>query len=135
MTMSKSVRAVTVHSAAPTAATRWVSPREIRPLPPSGRPPSRRSRRGADAVWPLAEIVLASRQLSSLIVVAVTLVVATLYVRAGGIDELIANLSGLAVAWGAAYGLVGLGRRWRGVRPPVHVPGRPSLRAIRWHSR
>jgi hypothetical protein len=122
---------VTAQDGAPTASVRWISPRGTHGLPDLGRPLSRRTRRAADTPWGLAETVLASRGLSNSIVVAPTLVVATLCLR-HGVDGLIANVPSLAVIWSAVYGLVRLGRSWRGVRPRSHAPCRTNLPAISW---
>jgi hypothetical protein len=111
---------VTTRSSAPTASVRWVSPRGTHGTPALGRSPSRRTRRAANAAWALAETVLASRRLSNSIVVAATLIVAALCLR-HGVDGLIANVPTLAVIWSAIYGLVRLGRNWRGVRPTPPV--------------
>jgi hypothetical protein len=51
-----------------------------------------------------------------------TIAVAILFARNGGLIEVIINLPALAVVWGAAYGVIRLGRWWRGVRPPEHEP-------------
>jgi hypothetical protein len=82
----------------------------------------RRARRGAELAWLPVDTVLAARDLSNLVVVAATLAVAMLCVRDGGLTAVIVNIPALAVVWGAAYGLIRLGRRWRGVRPPRHEP-------------
>jgi hypothetical protein len=85
---------------------------------------SRCLRRAVDLAWSPADVVLATRNLSNLVVVAATLAVAALCVRDNGLDGLIINLPGLAVVWAAAYGLIRLGRWWRGVYPPEHTPRR-----------
>jgi len=81
----------------------------------------------ADLAWALVETVLAARSLSNLIVVAVTLGVAALYARDAGLDGLIVNLPGVAIIWGAMYGLIRMGRWWRGVYPPEHQPRKGGL--------
>jgi hypothetical protein len=100
------------------APVAWIRPREL-PVT-DGRPPCRRLRPAADLAWSPADAVLATRNLSNLVVLAATLGVAVLCVRYDGLGGLIANLPGLAVVWGAAYGLIRLGRWWRGVNPPEH---------------
>jgi hypothetical protein len=83
-------------------------------------------------VWLPIDAILTVRLLSSLIVLGSTLVVAALCARSGGgLDGLIVNLPGLAVIWGSAYGLIRLGRWWRGMYPPEHVPRRPVRQASR----
>jgi hypothetical protein len=72
--------------------------------------------------WSFVDAVLAARELSNLVVVATTLAVAILCTRDGGLASMIMNLPALAVVWGAAYGLIRLGRWWRGVDPPDHEP-------------
>lgn len=116
--------AVTARGGAPTTSVRWVSPRGTHVSPALGRSPSRPARRAANAAWTLAETVLASRRLSNSIVVSTTLIVAALCLR-HGVDGLIANVPSLAAIWTAVYGLVRLGRSWRGVRPE------PSVRSPR----
>jgi hypothetical protein len=111
---------------------RWITPqRPRRPLASSGRL-SRRLQGAASAVWSLVEVILASRKLSGLIVAAVTLGVAAVCVRDGGIDGLIVNLPALAVIWGAAFELIRLGRGWRGVRPASPASIRRVSPAVRW---
>jgi hypothetical protein len=89
----------------------------IGPLP-------RRFRRGVELAWSPVDVVLAARDLSNLVVVAATLVVAILCAHHGGLTSLIMNLPALAVVWGAAYGVIRLGRWWRGVGPSDHEPPR-----------
>lgn len=87
----------------------------IGPLP-------RRFRYGVELAWSPVDVVLAARDLSNLVVVAATLVVAILCAHYGGLTLLIMNLPALAVVWGAAYGMIRLGRWWRGVGPSDHEP-------------
>jgi hypothetical protein len=87
-----------------------------------GGPLRRRFRRGAELAWSPVDAVLAARDLSNLVVMAATFAVAILCARNGGPTAVIMNLPVLAVVWGAAYGLIRLGRWWRGVRPPEHEP-------------
>jgi hypothetical protein len=130
--MTRGHAAVTAYHGAPTASVRWVSPRTTHRIPDPGRWLSRRSRCATDTAWALVESVLASRGLSNFIAVATTFAGAALFLRRYGFDGLIVNLPSLAVIWSAAYGLVGLGRRRRGVRPQLHAPRRPVLPAISW---
>jgi hypothetical protein len=102
--------------------TLWITPRDGREIPKADGLLRYHLRDAADLVWSPVDAVLASRSLSNLIVLTVTFGVAALCVRDGGLDGLIINLSGLAVIWGAAYGLIRLGRWWRGVHPLEHVP-------------
>jgi hypothetical protein len=85
-------------------------------------PLPRRFRHGVDLAWLPVDAVLAARDLSNLVAMAATLAVAILCVRDGGMSSLILNLPAVAVVWGAAYGLVRLGRWWRGVGPPDRKP-------------
>ncbi|HEY2242180.1 MAG TPA: hypothetical protein VGI21_25475 [Streptosporangiaceae bacterium] len=103
-------------------SVRWISARGPGPRPGPSRSMGRRARRGAELAWLPVDTVLAARDLSNLVVVAATLAVAMLCVRDGGLTAVIVNIPALAVVWGAAYGLIRLGRRWRGVRPPRHEP-------------
>jgi hypothetical protein len=91
---------------------------------PTTRPSARRFRPGVELAWSPVDAVLAARDLSNLVVMAGTLAVAVLCARDGGLTSLIMNLPALAVVWGAAYGLIRLGRWWRGVAPPDHEPPR-----------
>jgi hypothetical protein len=108
---------------APITAIRWVTPQGHGQSPAPARPLSRRRRGAAAAAWSPVAAVLASRRLSGLVVATVTLAVAAVCVRDGGLDELIVNIPALAVIWGAGYGLIRLGRGWLGVR---------DSSAIRW---
>lgn len=81
-------------------------------------------RRGVELAWSPVDAVLAARDVSNLIVVAATLAVAIPSAYDGGLSSLIMNIPALAVVWGAAYGLIHLGRWWRGVGPPNHEPPR-----------
>lgn len=90
----------------------------------------RRIRYAAELVWSPVDAVLAARGLSNLIVVTVTLGVAVLTFAGGGLDGLIINLPSVAVIWAAAYGLIRLGRWWREVYPPAHVPRSERVRRL-----
>jgi hypothetical protein len=48
------------------------------------------------------------------------------FVRSGGFYNLCVNFQNVAAAWIAAYGLIRVGRWWRGVKPPKHEPRRRS---------
>jgi hypothetical protein len=78
----------------------------------------------ADLAWRPMDVVLASRELSNLIVMLATLIVAVISIHGAGLYGLASNLANVAVVWGAAYGIVRLGRWWRGVKPPEHRPRR-----------
>lgn len=97
-------------------AASYPSPR----VAPSGR--RLRFRRWAEMVWLPIDAVLAARDLSNLLVITATLTVAIPCAYGGGLTSLIMNLPALAVVWGAVYGLIRMGRWWRGVRPPEHEP-------------
>ena len=74
----------------------------------------------ADLAWRPLDAVLASRELSTLFVLAATFGVALVFIHVGGLYGLAANLVNVAVVWGAAFGLIRIGRWWRGVKPPKH---------------
>lgn len=78
----------------------------------------------ADLLWRPVDAVLASRELSNLVVVLATLAVTAVFIRQGGLYGLADNLGSAAVVWGAAFGLVHVGRQWRDVRPPERKPRR-----------
>jgi hypothetical protein len=59
----------------------------------------------ADAAWGPADAILASRELSNLIVMLPTLIVAVIFIHRGGLYELVSNLVNVAAVWSAAYGL------------------------------
>lgn len=120
-----------VPGSTPRASILWIAPHDRHQAP--GESLRLRLRRAADLAWSPADAVLAARDLSNLVVVSATLGVAALAARDGGPDGLIINLPGLAVTWGGLYGLIRLGRWWRGVRPPDHLPRRPARPATRWH--
>jgi hypothetical protein len=117
---------------APVAAIRWITPQGHGQAPAPARPLSRRRRAAAAVAWSPVAAALASRRLSGLVVVTVTLAVAAVCVRDGGLDELIVNIPALAVIWGAVYGLIRLGRGWLGVRPSAPPPRRRGSSAVRW---
>jgi hypothetical protein len=103
-------------------SVRWVAAGHSgRRSEPAG-PLPRLFRHGAEVTWAPVDAVLAARDLSNLVVMAATLAVAVLCVCNGGLTSLIMNIPALAVVWGATYGLVRLGRWWRGVGPPNHEP-------------
>jgi hypothetical protein len=78
----------------------------------------------ADLLWRPVDAVLASRELSNLIVMLATLIVAVISIHGAGLYGLVSNLSNVAVVWGAAYGTIRLSRWWRDVKPPEHKPRR-----------
>lgn len=77
-----------------------------------------------DLVWRPVDAVLGSRELSNLIVMLPTLIVAVTFIRSAGVYGLVSNLVNVAAVWSAAYGLIRAGRWWRGVKPPKHEPRR-----------
>jgi hypothetical protein len=85
----------------------------------------------AELAWSPVDAVLGVRSLSNLIVVTVTLSVAVLTFAGGGFERLLINLPSLAVIWGASYGLIRLGRWWRGAYPPAHAPRPVRVRGAR----
>jgi hypothetical protein len=118
---------------APLEPVRWVG-RQAVCLPRSRRHRAGSVARGLTA-WSSLEAVLASRTTCNLIVVTATSSVAAVCVAEGGIDGFITNLPALAVVWGALYGLIRLGRGWRGVRPPRHLaPGAAVAQVTSWRS-
>ena len=74
--------------------------------------------------WKPVDTVLASRALSNLFVLLATLLVVMVHVHHGGLYELADNLEGVGVVWGAAFGLIHIGRQWRDVKPPERKPRR-----------
>jgi hypothetical protein len=72
----------------------------------------------AGLLWRPVDAVLASRALSSLVVLLPALCVSVLFTRAGGLLGLAEHLEDVAVAWGATFGLIRAGRNWRDVKPP-----------------
>jgi hypothetical protein len=107
-----------------TTSVRWVTASHPGTRPVPAGPLPRPFRRGVELAWLPVDAVLAARELSNLVVVAATLAAAILCTRDGGLTSLIMNLPALAVVWGAAYGLIRLGRWWRDVGPPSHEPPR-----------
>jgi hypothetical protein len=103
-------------------SVRWVTASGAGPRPAPGGPLRRRFWRGVELAWSPVDTVLAARDLSNLVVMAATLTVAIWCAFHGGLAAVIINLPALAVVWGAAYGLIRLGRWWRGARPPEHEP-------------
>jgi hypothetical protein len=97
----------------PGTSVRWVT---------ASGPSRRRFQHRVELAWSPVDAVLAARDLSNLVVMAATIAVAILCACDGGLTAVIMNLPALAVVWGAAYGLIRLGRWWRGVRPPEHEP-------------
>jgi hypothetical protein len=79
-----------------------------------------------DLAWKPADAVLASRKLSNMVVFFATLIIALIYVHQGGPYELADNVGGVGVTWGAAFGLIHVGRQWRGVKPPQRKPRRTN---------
>ena len=106
----------------PGTAIRWVVAGGSASRPAPGQLPGRRLRHGTELAWWPVDAVLAARDLSNLVVMAATAAVAVVCACDGGLTSVIMDLPGLAVVWGAAYGLIRLGRWWRGVHPPEHEP-------------
>ncbi len=78
----------------------------------------------ADLAWRPVDTVLASRTVSNLVVLLVTLATAAIFTRQGGLYGLADNLVSVGVVWGAAFGLIHYGRQWRDVKPPERKPRR-----------
>ena len=78
----------------------------------------------ADLAWRPVDAVLASRTLSNLMVLTVTLATAAIFARQGGVYGVADNLVGVGVVWGAAFGLIHYGREWRDVKPAERKPRR-----------
>lgn len=96
-------------------------------------PCSQRHSAGRLAVGQSADTVLASRTASNLIVATGTASVAAVCVADGGLVSLITNLPALGVVWGALYGLIRIGRGWRGVQPSRHFAPRGQAEQVtRW---
>lgn len=112
---------------APLGVVRWAASQNACP------PCSRRQSARRLGIWRSADTVLASRTASNLVVATCTTCVASVCVADGGLVSFITNLPALAVVWGALYGLIRLGRGWRGVQPPRHVvPRGQAGQATRW---
>jgi hypothetical protein len=79
----------------------------------------------ADLAWIPTDAILTSRLLSNLVVGCPTTVVAVILFHHGGIDEMIADAGSIITIGGALYGLIRIGRWWRGVKPPE-----PKARSI-----
>ena len=79
-----------------------------------------------DLLWIPADVVLASRELSTLAVLLATLTAAVISIHGGGLYGLVNNLANIAVVWAGSYGLIRVGRWWRGVKPPKHKPRREN---------
>jgi hypothetical protein len=78
----------------------------------------------ADRLGEPVDALLRSRELSGLLVLAPTLWVSVLFIQQGGLYGLADHLEPVAVVWGAAIGLIRLGRKWRDVKPPERKPRR-----------
>src|SRR5690348_3741569 len=108
----------------PPTSVRWIAASAPSPQPTPGRLLRRAFRHEIELAWSPVDAVLAARDLSNLVVMGATLAVAILFACDGGLTAVITNLPALAIVWGAAYGLIRLGRWWRGVRPAEHEPPR-----------
>lgn len=80
----------------------------------------------ADLLGQPVDALLRSRELSGLVVLVPTLWVSVLFIQQGGLYGLADHLEAVAVVWGAAVGLIHLGRKWRDVRPPERKPRRKN---------
>jgi hypothetical protein len=71
-----------------------------------------------DQAWRPVEAVLASRELSNLVVMVTTLGVAVIFIHGGGLFGVVSNLVNVAVVWSVVYALIRICRSWRDVKPP-----------------
>jgi hypothetical protein len=71
----------------------------------------------ADLAWVPADAVLKSRMLSNLVVWFPTAAAAVILFHHGGMDEVLADAGSILAIGGALYGLIRIGRWWRGVKP------------------
>jgi hypothetical protein len=78
----------------------------------------------ADLAWRPVDVVLGSRELSNLVVLLATFGMSVVFLRSRGFYNLCVNFQNVAAVWAAAYGLIRVGRWWRGVKPPKHEPRR-----------
>jgi hypothetical protein len=72
----------------------------------------------ADLAWVPADAILKSRLLSNLVVWFPTAGAAVILFHHGGTDEVLADADSIIAIGGALYGLIRVGRWWRGVKPP-----------------
>ena len=77
-----------------------------------------------DRLWESVDAVLASRWMSSLFVLLAMVSMAVVFIRQGGLYGLADNIGGVAVVFATALGVVHVGRKVRGVKPPEHKPRR-----------
>jgi len=78
----------------------------------------------ADFAWRPVDAVLASREVSNLVVLIATLGMAVVFLRNGGLYNLAVNFQNVGALWIAAFGLIHAGRRCRDVKPPERKPRR-----------
>jgi hypothetical protein len=71
----------------------------------------------ADAAWAPVDAILKSRKLSNVLVFGPTGTAAVFVLRHGGTLGVITSAESIAVIGGGLYGLVRVGRWWRGVKP------------------
>ncbi len=83
-----------------------------------------RLRDAADLAWWPVDAVLRSRTLSNLTVWIPVLLAVLAVVRRDGFFGLVTNAENLIELGGGFYGVIRVGRWWRGVKPPKHKPGR-----------
>lgn len=77
-----------------------------------------------DLVWIPAEAILKSRAFSNIFFIALTAAAALFIFYHEGISGVINSAEGISAVGAAAYGLVRVGRWWRGVKPPDPKPRR-----------
>ncbi len=71
----------------------------------------------ADLAWVPADAILKSRMLSNLVVWVPTVGAVMILFHHGGLDEVLADAESILAFGGALYGLIRIGRWWRGVKP------------------
>jgi hypothetical protein len=78
----------------------------------------------ADLAWIPAEAILRSRALSNIFFIAPTATAALVIFHHDGVVGVIKSAEGVSAIGAGAYGLVRIGRWWRGVKPPDPKPRR-----------
>jgi hypothetical protein len=75
-----------------------------------------------DWLWESVDAVLGSRWMSSLFVLLAVVGISVVFIRQGGLYVLADNIGGVGVVFGAALGVIHVGRKVRGVKPPKLKP-------------
>ncbi len=76
----------------------------------------------ADLGWIPADAVLRSRPLSNLVVLVPAAATASVLLRHNGVAGLLGSAESIIAIGGLLYGLIRVGRWWRGVKPPEPKP-------------